>query len=192
MKELQDSLAAKGNLTEADLEVALRIVKEVGKRFAGEDLTEFKAPDSSGSLRLLRDLTAGDPGPELKYLTASDSEPEETKRAILHPDVSQVTIEQLRLPSFHDRLLELLSDPDFDDDFAQRESPLTVIEDTLRRYKPSSTFDEYLANAEDCRTATEVSWVLDHSENYEGKRLLVEKLKEVQGPALFCCNDGRK
>lgn len=161
------------------MKVALSIVKELGERFPNEELGDFKAPDDSGILRLLTDLTAGDPGPN------------EAERAILHPGVSMITIKQLRLPTFHDRLLESLNDPDFDADFAQRESPITVINDTLTRYTPSSTFTEYLANAEDA-SATKISWVLDGSKSYDGTKLLVDKLLEVQGPALFCCNDSRK
>lgn len=185
--KLQDKLAAKGVLSETDLKVALFTVKEVGRRFSEEELGNFKAPDNSGSLRLLKYLTAGDPGPE--DITAPGTEAE---RAILHPEISEVTIKQLRLPTFHARLLELLNDPDFEDDFSQRESSITMIKDTLKRYTPSSTFNEYLANAEDCGSAKTISWVLDHTESYGGTKLLVDKLQEVQGPALFCCNDGRE
>lgn len=192
LKELQDKLAAKGVLTETDLEAALFIVKEVGRRFSEEELGDFKAPDNSGCLRLLKYLTAGDPGPEAyKDITTSDSV-DQAERAILHPGVPEVTIKQLRLPTFHARLLEFLNDPDFEDDFSQRESSVTMIKDTLNRYTPSSTFNEYLANAEDCGSAKKISWILDHTESYGGTRLLVDKLQEVQGPALFCYNDGRE
>lgn len=191
LKKLQDKLAAKGILSSTDLEVALFIVKEVGERFSREDLGDFKAPDNSGSLRLLKYLTAGDPGPEeYKDIIAPDTE--EAERAVLHPGVPELTIKQLGLPTFHARLLEFLNDPDFEDDFSQKESSITVIEDTLKRYTPSSTFNEYLANAEDCGSAKTISWILDHTEHYGGTKLLVDKLQEVQGPALFCYNDGRE
>lgn len=178
-------------MTGTDLEAAIFIVKDVGRRFPKEELGNFKAPDDSGSLRLLKYLTAGDPGPEeYRDITAPDTEAAE--RGILHPGIPEITIKQLHLPTFHARLLEFLSDPDFDDDFSQRESSITVIKDTLKRYTPSSTFNEYLANAEDCGSAKEISWILDHTENYSGTKLLVERLQEVQGPALFCYNDGRE
>lgn len=167
-------------------------MKEVGRRFSEEELGDFKAPDNSGCLRLLKYLTAGDPGPEAyKDITGSDPV-DQAERAILHPEIPEVTIKQLRLPTFHARLLEFLNDPDFEDDFSQRESSVTVIKDTLNRYTPSSTFNEYLANAEDCGSAKTISWILDHTESYSGTRLLVDKLQEVQGPALFCYNDGRE
>lgn len=161
--------------------MALFVVKEVGRGFREKALDDFKAPDSTGCLRLLRDLTAGDPGPG------------EEGRAILHPGVSLSTIKQLGLPSFHDRRLESLIDTEFED-FFQHEKFITVITDTLKRYRPSSTFNEYLANAEDCGSATKITWVLDKlgSQIHGESKLINKELQDLQGPALFCFNDGRE
>lgn len=179
LKDLQGKLAAKGPLGENDLKVALFVVKEVGIRFAEEDLEGFKAPDSKCSLLLLKDLTAGTPGPG------------DEDRAVLHQDVSPETIRQLKFATFKNRNLDSLVDLEFED-FAQRESPATAISDTLTRYMPATTFNEYLANAEDCGSATKITWILDNSDGYpySVEKLISPELEKAQGSALFCFNDG--
>lgn len=180
-KELQDQLARKGVLENPDLEKAIFVVTEVGKRFPDrKNLYDFKAPDRHGRMHLMSELTAGDPGNA------------DVDLQILHPGVSLDTVKKLGISTFHDRYLELLNDPYFEGEFAQRESPTAFIEDTLRRYPISSTFSEYLANAEDCGKASMVCWFLDAADDYPKTSLLSPQLAEVQGPALFCYNDGGK
>lgn len=183
MNSLQDELAGKGgSLEQADLEMSLFIVKEVGKRYAKkEDLANFKAPDNTGHFHVISELTAGDPG-----------NTETNGLKILHQGVSLDTAKQLGLATFKDRFLQLLNDPEFEEDFAQRESPMAVIEDTLARYPIRSTFNEYLANAEDSGSASKICWILDESDDYPKTNLLSQKLADLQGPALFCYNDGCK
>lgn len=179
MKQLQDTLAEKESpLEQPDLDVALSVVKEVGKRYSGEenDLRGFKAPDITGRMRYISDLTAGDPGTT------------ETDLMILHHGVSLETVKQLNLSTFNDRHLEQLNDPMYEGELARR-SPKSIIEDTLRKCSISSTFTEYLANAEDCG-ATRICWILDETNDYPTQELLSERLAAVHGPALFCFNDG--
>jgi hypothetical protein len=178
LKELQDKLADKGPLNDNDLRVALFIVKEVGARFAEEYLDGFKAPDSECLLLPLKDLTAGDPGPD------------DADQAVLHQEISLETIKQLKIATFQNRSLDSLVDPNFE--FAQRESPVTAISDTLNRYGAATTFNEYLANAEDSGSATKITWILDNSEGYSVEKLIDKGLEKAQGPALFCFNDGRE
>lgn len=153
----------------------------MGKRFSNRKLLyDFMAPDRNGRMHLMSDLTAGDPGNA------------DVDLLILHPGISLDTVKKLEISTFQDRYLELLNDPYFEGEFAQRESPAAVIEDTLKRYPISSTFNEYLANAEDCGNASKVCWILDTADDYPKTSLLSPQLAEVQGPALFCYNDGSK
>lgn len=162
--------------------MALFIVKEVGKRYSKKEvLTDFKAPDNNGRFHVLSELTAGDPGN-----TDTDG------LQILHQGISLDTAKQLGLVTFQDRFLQSLNDPDFEEDFAQRESPMAVINDTLKRYPIRRTFNEYLANAEDSASASKICWILDESDDYPKTGLLSQELAEFQGPALFCYNDGSK
>lgn len=179
MKELQDGLAGRGVLERSDLEMAVRIAKEVGKRYSrNENLHDFKAPDRVGNMRLLSELTAGDPGSQ------------ETDLKIMHPGIPLDTAKQLGLATFRDRYLELLNDPYYETEFAQKGSPKTIIDDVLRRYSIDSTFGEYLVNAEDCGSASTIVWIIDDSDDYPTTGLLSPGLADFQGPALFCYNDG--
>lgn len=180
MKQLQDTFAEEGSpLEQRDLDVAISVVKEVGKRYSGEenDLHDFKAPDITGRMRYISELTAGDPGTT------------ETDLMILHHGVPLDTVKQLNLATFNDRYLEQLNDPSYEGELAQN-SPVAFIEDVLRKSSTSSIFKEYLANAEDCGSATRICWILDETKDYPTTGLLSELLARVHGPALFCYNDG--
>lgn len=163
-------------LEQVDLDVALSVIKEVGKRYPEHSLRGFKAPDNSGTMRNILDLTAGDPGAT------------QTSQLILNDGVSLETVKQLNLSTFKARFLEQLNDPSYEGELAQT-SPKAYIEDTLLKYPSSSIFKEYLANAEDCG-ATRISWILDEKDDYPTAGLLSERLAGVHGPALCCYNDG--
>lgn len=173
-------LAEKSPLEQKELDVALSVVQEVGRRYPkkGNDLHDFKAPDTAGRMHDISKLTAADPGASETHLT------------ILHHGISLVTVKQLGLATSADRYLGQLNDPLYETDFAQK-SPKEVIDDTLRRSSTRSIFTEYLANAEDCGSATMICWILDDSD-YLKTGLLSPGLADVHGPALFCHNNGSK
>ena len=130
----------------------------------------------------------------LSEFTASAGGPGESVEQIvsLHESISASVTKRLELPTPKDRILQALSDPSFESDFSQAESPKAVIEDTLKRYSLESTFSEYLANAEDCGTASRICWLLDGSNDGSSSKagLIDKNFSMVQGPALFCYNDG--
>jgi sacsin len=65
----------------------------------------------------------------------------------------------------------------------------TRISDTLTYYLVESTFKEFLANADDCKSAKQLNWLLDERQ-HPRQYLLTEELREFQGPALVVHNDG--
>ncbi len=77
-----------------------------------------------------------------------------------------------------------------DDEFDQREDVATGIADTLDRYTIQSTFKEYLANADDCESATELNWLLDERNDHPKQHLRTKELGDYQGPALLVYNNG--
>lgn len=130
----------------------------------------------------------------LSEFTASAGGPGESVEQIvsLHEDISSHVTKRLELPTPKDRILQALNDPSFESEFSQAESPKAVIKDTLARYSLERTFSEYLANAEDCGTASKICWLLDGSDDDSSSKigLIDKKVSTVQGPALFCYNDG--
>jgi sacsin len=77
-----------------------------------------------------------------------------------------------------------------DDEFEQKEDVAAGISDTLDRYTVETTFKEYLANADDCESATQLNWLLDEREDHPKQHLLTKELRDYQGPALLVHNDG--
>jgi len=150
------------------------------------DLKQWKAPDIGGVLHDLADLTAGDPFHD------AGQEKAVTNLKFLHPNVTPRTIKFLKISNIQDRFLDQRVGAEFSLDFAQDEDPVTAISDTLQRYPFESTFNEYLANAEDSRSARKICWVVDRTENYPDNddNLITPRLRECAGAALVCYNNG--
>ena len=160
------------------------LLEEVSSRFSRKDLDSWKAPDTKGVLHLFSEITAGDPGNTVSGDSGIMS------LNFLHPSIPPSTAKSLGFPSIQSRFLETRIGQDFILDCEQEEGLVTVICDTLKRYTIHSTFNEYLANAEDSGGAQKICWVLDFTPGYPCKHIISPELEECQGPALFCYNDG--
>lgn len=180
LKAVQEALQSKSALNEQDLDVAIELARIWGVQFH-EDIDELKLPDSNGAFVDAGDLIFND----TPWLSAGT-------RAILHPKISRTIAEQLKIEPFSElmRKGELgIADTDDDDEFYQREEISDGIRDTLDRYTREYTFHEYLANADDCGSASEVNFFFDRT-SYGTKNLLTEDLQSLQGPSLLIHNDG--
>ena len=157
----------------ATLEIATRL------RYDPQDL---RIPDTTGTLRELRDIVHGDP------LSTGDI----PDFNFTHPEISNDLARRLGVESSLERAIRLKLDFDSEDenDYTPKEKLRTVIADTLERYPIESTFNEFLANADDAG-ATKITWVLDECRQklYDSSSLLSTDLKPFQGPALLVCND---
>ncbi|KAI9684824.1 MAG: hypothetical protein M1829_000199 [Trizodia sp. TS-e1964] len=106
-----------------------------------------------------------------------------------HPGLSRETTDLLGIEHLSERVRKTdlgISDED-DEEFDQREDIADGIRDTLDRYPIRNTFQEYMANADDCE-ATEVNWLLDEK-TYASNLLLTPELEPAQGPSLLVHND---
>lgn len=88
-------------------------------------------------------------------------------------------------------LIDRINATDIFDEYCHGEQITTRISKALEGYSLSTTFNEFTANAEDCGTATQVSWYLDSEETkYHTEHLFCGELKEWQTRSLFVYNDG--
>ena len=181
LKDVQKALESKNPLNERDLDVAIELARIWAVQFR-ETIEGLKLPDDNGALVDVNDLVFND----TPWLSAG-------KHAVLHPKISRTTAEQLKI----EPLSELerkgslgIADPD-DDEFFQREEITDGIRDTLDRYTREHTFHEYLANADDCGSASEVNFLFDGT-CHGTKHLLTEELRGLQGPSLLIHNNGGK
>lgn len=148
-----------------------------------DELTDMLVPDTHGILRSLSDIVHGD-----HKVSGGVSD-----FNFVHPAVSPKVIQALGVENALARAtrLDIAFEDEDEDEYTPREKLTTVISDTLGRYSIESTFNEFLANAEDCG-ATKISWVLDgcHDGSHNSTALLNPDLAAFQGPALFVHNDG--
>jgi sacsin len=179
--QVQATLEAKPVLDESDVVVAIEILI-LASKFPRSSLTGLKAISDARKFYLIQDINFNDLGP-LKS---------KQKVNLTHSDIPVRTIRRLEIGSLRERLIKgmlEIEDVDDEDEFDQRENVTTRIADTLDRYPVETTFREYLANADDAKGASKISWLLDERSHPYGK-LLTPEMKTFQGPAFLVQNDG--
>lgn len=182
LQDVQNALdeTVDGRLSPFDLSIAIATL-EIATRL-GYDPQDLRIPDATMTLRELKDIVHGDP------LSTGDI----ASFNFTHPEISNDLARRLDVENSLKRAIRLKIDFDSEDedDYTPKEKLKTVISDTLERYPISSTFNEFLSNADDA-AATKITWILDEcrKRSYEASSLLTTELKPFQGPALFVCND---
>ncbi|KFZ14806.1 hypothetical protein V501_03059, partial [Pseudogymnoascus sp. VKM F-4519 (FW-2642)] len=178
---VQTILESKVTLGEADIAVAVEILN-LASRFDRASLTGLKVLNKDGKFCPIEDISYHNLGPLIQVENVN----------LTHPDIPFRTIQKVGIESLSDRQIkELLAISDIadEDEFDQKEQVTTGITNTLDAYPVTSTFREYLANADDTKGASVISWLLD--ERYHpNKKLLTPELKRFQGPSFLVYNDG--
>jgi sacsin len=178
LKDVQEAIGSRGRLSERDLDVAVEVARIWSVQFPSVE--GLKLPDSDRMLRDVSDLAFND----TPWLSQGQC-------AMVHSNISRNIADKLMVEPLSELLRKGdlgIKDPD-DDGFDQREEVADGIRDTLGRYTRESTFHEYLANADDCVTASVVNFLVDGT--CHGTRdLITKELEELQGPSLFIHNNG--
>jgi len=180
LQELQNSLSSsEGRMGDAGLRAAISVL-EVAVRL-GFDPIDFKIPDTSSCLQSLPDIVYGD-----RHVTGTGD------FNFVNPALSGSLIKQLGVENSFARATRLKIDfeDEDEDEYIQEEKLTTVISDTLERYPIESTFNEYLANADDAG-ATRICFTIDECRDgsHASQSLLTSELARFQGPALIIFND---
>ena len=183
LRYVQDSLnrSSQGQLNDSDLRIAIATL-EISARL-GYNPIELQIPDTTSTLRDLSDIVHGDRNVRGDISSFN----------FTHPRVSEYLVQRLCIEDSFERAIKLdigFEDED-EDEYTQRESLTTVICDTLGRYPIETTFNEFLANADDAG-ATKISWTIDECQAgpHRSDSLLAPDLKPFQAAALISYNDG--
>lgn len=179
LHDVQEALESKAPLDEADLDVAVEVAR-IWSSQSHKSFENLKVPDETGLLADIDSLVFND-APWVS----------EVKCTLAHPKLSRAIANGLEMQPVSDLLRNSdlgISDID-EDEFNQREEVADGIRDSLDRYTRESTFYEYLANADDCGSASAVNFLFDGT-SYGTERLLTTDLDSLQGPALLVHNDG--
>ena len=150
--------------------------------YMGYDPNNLRIPDTSGVLRDLADVVQGevvDTG-KMDHFNFT------------HPTISMDLLCRLHVETAYERATRLnleIEDED-DDEYAPREKLSNIICDTLGRYPVDTTFNEFLANADDAG-ALQICWTIDKCQKkpFASEALLSTELKPLQGPSLIVYND---
>lgn len=179
---LQESLTVskETQLSETDLGIAISAL-EVATRLE-YDPVYFTIPDRTSKLRSLQDIVHGDRN------VGGDI----AKFNFTHPRISEDLIRRLGIETSFARAtrLEIDFEDEDEDEYTPREKLSTIISDTLGRYPIDTTFNEFLANADDAG-ATKISWTIDPCSDgpHSSQTLLTSDMQPSQGPALMVYND---
>ncbi|KAL9099438.1 MAG: hypothetical protein Q9163_005063 [Psora crenata] len=149
------------------------------------DPTQFLIPDTTMTLRRLADIVHGEcvVSGEMAHFNFA------------HPSISVGLLRRLEVENAYQRAFRLnieIEDED-EDEFTPREKLTTIICDTLGRYPIDTTFNEFLANADDAG-AEKISWTIDNCPDghFGALSLFTPELQSLQGPALIVYNDSDK
>ena len=105
---------------------------------------------------------------------------------ISNPEVYEFLGNSFRL------LLETLrGEDDIFEEYSQEEDMVTRISKQVQESTLWLSFNEFIANAEDCGSASKVIWTLDSDKcKYPSKKIFCTELKAWQTPGLYVFNDG--
>jgi sacsin len=148
-------------------------------------LQKLKLPDVHGILVAVDAFTPKD----------SEEGAEEGARIVryAHRGVPQSLAIKLNIPQFENDLAhaQYLNGPDIFEVFTQEESLVTRIANQVKESTLWLSLNEYVANAEDCNSASKVTWILDSAQSkYPSKKLFCPELEDWQTPGLYVYNDG--
>ena len=174
------STSVQGILDRNGLEVAIASLEAAC--YLGYNPNQLRIPDASGVLRDLADVVQGEVVNTGKMAQFN----------LTHATISMDLLRRLRIETAYERAtrLNLEIEDDDDDEYAPREKLTNIISDTLGRYPIETTFNEFLANADDAG-AQQVCWTIDKCLEgpYASSCLLTPELKPFQGPSLIVYNN---
>ena len=186
LRKVQDRLGESDRtvLSTDDLYVAIAVL-EIATELASdpERLAILLVPDTRSILRAVPDIVHGDRNVSGRMADFH----------FVSQRVSESLIIRLGIENSFARAtrLEIDFEDKDEDEYVPREDLQTTISDTLSRYTITSTFNEYLANADDAH-AKKLSWILDECDYYQSdsaETLLDPALGSYLGPALVVYND---
>ncbi|KAL9611371.1 MAG: hypothetical protein Q9167_003990 [Letrouitia subvulpina] len=167
------------------LDLTMSLLEIAAALYANEEnFVELLVPDTEQKYRKLSDIVHGD-----RSLASTSTMTFHFTHARISTDLAErLNIEDLSTCAIR---LGIDFEDDDDDEYVPREKFTTIICDTLSRYPIESTFNEFLANADDSH-ATKMSWILDDCKDgsYSDSMLLTPEMAQYQGPALFSYNNG--
>jgi hypothetical protein len=172
-------------LSEAHMNATIDALQRLESNFQSAFLKTLLIPDVHGVLLSLNEFL-----PTTAEGTPTDGAPHVH---YAHSRVSHTLARKCGIPQFPGDIAEAQyrSGPDFFKEYIQEESIVNRITNTIKESSLWSSLNEFVANAEDCGTATKSHWILDSEKSeFPSKTILCDELEEWQTPSLYFYNDG--
>lgn len=160
-------------LEATELDISIKILCRV-QWFDDVDSTQLRIPGTDGRLYPINEFSP-------------------SNHVFAHPQVPEAFAFKYQIPRVHDdtAFLQHLSETDVFEDYCQEEQITIRIANTLKEYSLSTSFSEFIANAEDCGSATRVCLYLDAEDiRFPSDNLFSEVLSAWQTPSFYVYNDG--
>jgi hypothetical protein len=178
LTEVISSLKSTEPLSDKDLALVVAALSRLGSKFKDFVGSGLLVPDVHKMLLGVDEFETAD-GEQPRYA---------------HPQVPRAIVYKYSIPKLEDdlTLFQYLNGPDSGfEDYYQEEDFVRRISNSLKESSLWSSFNEFLANAEDCGSASQFAWILDREgSRYPSKHVFCEELKAWQTRSLFAYNDG--
>ena len=178
--EFIGSLKRDNPLSPRDLNAVIHALERLEMEFRDSIFQNLFVPDIHGILIPVEELIDGHYNDQSKVRYA-------------HARVPSSFAFKYRIAKLEDDclLLRHLSGPDLFENYFQIETMVTRIANTLHESCLWMALNEFISNAEDCGSASEVVWILDSDDTiHPAEQLFDDELRAWQTPGLYIFNDG--
>ena len=168
-------------LSASSLIAVIVALERIDSEFNAAMLPKIRIPDTQGYLLDIDEFS--------EATLASD----QSFARYAHRKVPSSLAFNCGIPQFEEDLVQIkqLQADGIFEDYVQEENMITRIAKQVQESTLWLSFNEFVANAEDCGTATKVHWILDPETcKYPTKQLFCPELKVWQSPGLYVYNDG--
>ena len=181
LAEFISTLDTTAPLSDANMNAVILALQKLDVDSSSVTLPELMVPDVHGYLLQIDEFqncnAAGD----------------ESFVRYAHSRVPSALAFNYSIPQFKGDLADIRSKngPDIFEEYFQEENMVTRISKQVQESTLWLSFNEFVANAEDCGSASKVIWTLDSEKcKYPSKRIFCPELKAWQTPGLYVYNDG--
>lgn len=174
------ALNTKTPLSDHDMKAVILALQRVESDFDSSILATLMIPDVQGNLLRMDEFLL-------------DSSASNSSARYAHPKVPSTLAFKCGIPQIEDdlSLLQYLNRSDDFEEYIQEENIVTRISKTVKESSLWTSLNEFVANAEDCGSASKVTWILDSEKStFPSKHIFCKELKAWQIPSLYIYNDG--
>ncbi|ESN91189.1 hypothetical protein HELRODRAFT_182161 [Helobdella robusta] len=173
---------------DSDLNLAVQTLKNIANNISRYENVDVCIPIKTNERRLAFELSTNCAFcDEEWYKLGFNCNDLDANVFLIHEKIPIDVAKKLNVPNY---VSKYLNADEFDCEYEQSEELTVRIKNLLKDYTDGlAIFKELIQNADDAK-ASEISFVYDQRQNLEARSILFdEKMKDLQGPAIWCHNN---